>query len=87
MDIIYLALGIVFIVIGVLTLYFLDKARFNRDGPVKSIIYLITDVFRIILDLIRFQDRQSLDKYRNLFPKIGIFLLFLIGIIFIRLSI
>lgn len=87
MDIIYFTLGIVFIVVAILALYLLDKARFNRDGPVKSILYLIIDVFRITLDLIRSQDRHSPDKYSNPFPKIGIFLLFLTGIIFIRLSI
>lgn len=87
MEIIYLALGIAFIVVGVLALYFLDKARFNIEGPVKSIIYLLVDVFRIILDLIKSQDRHLLEKYSNPLPKIGIFLLFLIGIIFIRLSI
>jgi prolipoprotein diacylglyceryltransferase len=87
MDIIYLALGIVFIVVGILTLYLLDKARFNMDGPIKSIFYLVVDVLRIIIDFIRSfsQENKHLSrKYSNQFSKIGIFLLFLIGIIFIR---
>lgn len=89
MEVLYLALGIVFIIMGVLALYFQDKGHFNENGIVMSIFYLGFGVITVIIGFLRLypQDKKYfLQKYRKQFPQIGIFLLFLIGLVFIRLS-
>ncbi len=89
MDILYLALGIVFIIAGVLALYFQDKGSFDEKGIVMSIFYLVFGVITLIINFLRLYPRDKkyfLQKYRKQFPQIGIFLLFLTGMVFIRLS-
>ncbi len=89
MDILYLALGIVFIIVGILALYFWDKRSFNEKGIVMSLFYLVFGVFTLIINFFRLYPRDKkyfIQKYRKQLPQKGIFLLFLIGLIFIRLS-
>jgi len=89
MEIFYLALGIVFIIAGILALYFQDKRSFDEKGMVMSIFYLVFGVITLIINFFRLYPRDRkyfFQKYRKRFPQLGIFLLFLIGLVFIRLS-
>lgn len=89
MGIIYLALGIVFVLMGVLSLYFFDKERFNENGLIMSIFYLVFGVIVLIIDFLKLypgDKKYFFKKYRKQLPQVGIFLLFVIGIVFIRLS-
>jgi|GEM_PF-5662063 len=89
MGIFYLVLGIVFIIAGVLTLYHFNNAYFREKGIVMSIISLVLGVISVTVNFLTLypNDREYFfQKYRKQFPEIGIFLLFLLGIIFIRLA-
>ncbi len=89
MDVLYLALGIVFIIAGILTLYFMDKRSFDEKGIIMSIFYLVFGVITLTINFLRMyptEKKYFFQKYRKQFPQIGIFLLFVIGLVFIRLS-
>ena len=89
MDVFNLAFGIAFIIAGILALYLYDKKSFEKNGTLMSIFYLVFGVIVLIMDFVKLypQDKEYFfKKYRKHFLKIGIFLLFLIGIIFIRLT-